>query len=140
MSAIFGILILVSLFNFTFNAFYTYEFQDKNYNYVTENAFCESLKEKNVDIYISNDSVRVTNCHLLTRIERLRVLSYIKNYLVKNKIYRSINNLEAELKLHAVLYELNIYSDRTKDADLEFDEDSRWYVRTVTILFQILGI
>lgn len=129
------------MFNFTFNVFYTYEFKSENYSYVTENAFCESLKERNVDIYISSDSIKITNCHLLTRIERLRVLSYIKNQLVTDKItYRSINNLEAELKLHAVLYKLNIYSDRTKDADLEFDEDSRWYVRTVTILFQILGI
>ncbi len=53
---------------------------------------------------------------------------------------RSINNLEAELKLHAVLYELGVSKESTRDADLEYREDNRWYVRSATMFFQILGI
>ena len=46
----------------------------------------------------------------------------------------------AEISLHSYLYKLGVEESSTKDADLEFNEDSRWYVRTGTILFQIFGI
>ena len=100
------------------------------------------MKEKNIDIYISNDSVKITNCYLLNREERFMILSIIKSHLIKNgmTLDRSINNLEAELKLHAVLYELGVSKESTRDADLEYREDNRWYVRSVTMFFQILGI
>ena len=54
--------------------------------------------------------------------------------------FRTINNFVAEISLHSYLYKLGIAETSTKDADLEFVEDSRWYVRTGTLLFQIFGI
>lgn len=137
------ILLMILIFsNFVINTSYIYKYQNNIVCINDENAFCKSLKEKNIDIYISNASVRVTNCYLLNRKERFKILIIIKNHLIKNgvTINRSINNLEAELKLHAVLYNFGMFVNHTKDADLEFFGDSRWQIRSATIFFQILGI
>ena len=123
----------------------THVYKCKN-NYVVEkvgeNAFSQRLKNKNVDIYFSDCSVKVKDCHKLSKEEQVQVASFIVTYLESNDIYydRTINNLVAEISLHSYLYKLGISETSTIDADLEYVEDSRWYVRTGTLLFQIFGI
>ena len=70
------------------------------------------------------------------------MLSFVVAYLDNSNISynRTINNFVAELTLHSFLYHLNLYKDNTKDADLEYQKDSRWYVRTMTIVFQITSL
>lgn len=93
-------------------------------------------------IIFSSDSVKVKDCHKLSKVEQIEVVSFIVDYLKRNNIYyeRTINNFLAELSLHEKLYKLGVEKERTIDSDLEFIEDSRWYVRVTTIIFQILGI
>lgn len=134
---------LIVLTNFVIITTHVYE--SKN-NYVVEkvgeNAFSQRLKNKNVDIYFSDCSVKVKDCHKLSKEEQVQVASFIVTYLESNDIYydRTINNLVAEISLHSYLYKLGISETSTIDADLEYVEDSRWYVRTGTLLFQIFGI
>ena len=134
---------LIVLTNFVIITTHVYE--SKN-NYVVEkvgeNAFSQRLKNKNVDIYFSDCSVKVKDCYKLSKEEKVQVASFIVTYLESNDIYydRTINNLVAEISLHSYLYKLGISETSTIDADLEYVEDSRWYVRTGTLLFQIFGI
>ena len=86
--------------------------------------------------------MKIKDCHNLSKEEQVEVVSFIINYLETNEIYydRTINNFVAELSLHSYLYKLGIAKESTVDADLEYIEDFRWYVRTGTILFQIFGV
>lgn len=137
------LIILIVLTNFVIITTHVYEYKN---NYVVEkvgeNAFSQRLKNKNVDIYFSDCSVKVKDCHKLSKEEQVQVASFIVTYLESNDIYydRTINNLVAEISLHCYLYKLGISETSTIDADLEYVEDSRWYVRTGTLLFQIFGI
>ena len=134
---------LIVLTNFVIITTHVYEYKN---NYVVEkvgeNTFSQRLKNKNVDIYFSDCSVKVKDCHKLSKEEQVQVASFIVTYLDSNDIYydRSINNMVAEISLHSYLYKLGISETSTIDADLEYVEDSRWYVRTGTLLFQIFGI
>ena len=86
--------------------------------------------------------MKIKDCQNLSKKEQVEIVSFIINYLESNDINydRTLNNFVAELSLHSYLYKLGIAEASTKDADLEFVEDSRWYVRTGTLLFQIFGI
>lgn len=86
--------------------------------------------------------MKIKDCQTLSKEEQVEVVSFIINYLESKDIYydRTVNNFVAELSLHSYLYKLGIAKSSTKDADLEFVEDSRWYVRTGTLFFQIFGI
>lgn len=86
--------------------------------------------------------MKVVDCYKLSKEESVEVASFIVDYLKTNNIEsdRTVNNFVAEISLHSYLYKLGVEESSTKDADLEFDEDSRWYVKTGTILFQIFGI
>ena len=134
---------LIVLTNFVIITTHVYEYKDCYVvEKVGENAFSQRLKNKNVDIYFSDCSVKVKDCHKLSKEEQVQVASFIVTYLESNDIYydRTINNLVAEISLHSYLYKLGISETSTIDADLEYVEDSRWYVRTGTLLFQIFGI
>lgn len=78
----------------------------------------------------------------MSKEEQVEVAIFIVSYLKTNDIEcdRTVNNLVAEISLHSYLYKLGISETSTVDADLEYVEDSRWYVRTGTLLFQIFGI
>lgn len=86
--------------------------------------------------------MKIKDCQTLSKEEQVEVVSFIIDYLESNYIYydRTVNNFVAELSLHSYLYKLGIAEDSTKDADLEFLGDSRWYVRAGTLFFQIFGI
>ena len=100
------------------------------------------MNGKEVVIIFSDNSVKVKDCHKLSKEEQVQVVSFIVTYLDSNDIYydRTINNLVAEISLHNCLYKLGISKTSTIDADLEYVEDSRWYVRTCTIIFQLFGV
>ena len=95
---------LIVLTNFVIITTHVYEYKN---NYVVEkvgeNAFSQRLKNKNVDIYFSDCSVKVKDCHKLSKEEQVQVASFIVTYLDSNDIYydRSINNMVAEISLHS---------------------------------------
>lgn len=96
---------------------------------------------KEVEVEFNRDSLKIKDCYLLGRQERLELLAYIKtNEIVEEKCRRTIGNLEGELVAHAYLYDLGIKKASTVDADLEYIEDPRWYVRFLTGMFQLLGV
>lgn len=136
--------IAMILINFTTITTYIYEYKNNfvNGERFSGEDFSQSLKNKKVYFFFSDSSVKIVNCYKLTKKEQVKTASFIVEYLDSNNIYyaRTINNFVAELSLHSRLYKLGIAKTSTKDADLEFIEDSRWYVRGATLLLQILGI
>ena len=141
------IIILITLIvctNFVIITTHVYEYKNNTFNVerVSNEAFSQKVNDKDVIIVFSSDSVKIKDCQTLSKEEQVEVVSFIIDYLESNDIYydRTVNNFVAELSLHSYLYKLGIAESSTKDADLEFNEDSRWYVRTGTILFQIFGI
>lgn len=135
---------LLVLTNFVIITTYVYEYKNNTFNVeeVSNEAFSQKVNDKDVVIIFSDSSVKVKDCHKLSKEEKVQVVSFIVTYLDSNDIYydRTINNLVAEISLHSYLYKLGISKTSTIDADLEYVEDSRWYVRTGTLLFQIFGV
>lgn len=135
---------LIVLTNFVIITTHVYEYKNNTFNVeeVSKEAFSQKVKDKNVIIIFLDNSVKVKDCHKLSKEEQVQVALFIVAYLESNDIYydRTINNLVAEISLHRYLYKLGISEASTIDADLEYVEDSRWYVRTGTLLFQIFGI
>ena len=141
------IIILITLIvctNFVIITTHVYEYKNNTFNVerVSDETFSQKVNDKAVIIVFSSDSVKIEDCQNLSKEEQVEVVSFIIDYLKTNDIYydRTINNFVAELSLHSYLYKLGIAESSTKDADLEFIEDSRWYVRTGTLLFQLFGI
>lgn len=141
------IIILITLIvctNFVIITTHVYEYKNNTFNVerVSSEAFSQKVNDKDVIIVFSSDSVKIKDCQTLSKEEQVEVVSFIIDYLESNDIYydRTVNNFVAELSLHSYLYKLGIAESSTKDADLEFVEDSRWYVKTGTLLFQIFGI
>ena len=135
---------LLVLTNFVIITTHVYEYKNNAFNVerVSDEAFSQKVNDKDVIIIFSSNSVKVKDCHNLSKKEQVEVASFIINYLKSNNIYydRTVNNFVAELSLHSYLYKLDIAKSSTIDADLEYVEDSRWYVRTGTIIFQIFGV
>lgn len=135
---------LLVLTNFVIITTYVYEYKNNTFNVeeVSNEAFSQKVNDKDVVIIFSDSSVKVKDCHKLSKEEKVQVVSFIVTYLDSNDIYydRTINNLVAEISLHSYLYKLGISKTSTIDADLEYVEDSRWYVRTGTIIFQLFGV
>lgn len=119
-----------------------YKIYVENLSLIKSGQFSQKVNDKDVIIVFSSDSVKIKDCQSLSKEEQIEVVSFIINYLESNDIYydRTLNNFVAELSLHSYLYRLGIAETSTKDADLEFIEDGRWYVRIGTLLFQIFGI
>ena len=96
---------------------------------------------KDVGIIFSEDSVKVRNCYLYGRKERLAICSYIYQGLSERGVReRSIQSLSAELALHAICYRLGIRREQAVDADLDIHGDERWYVRAGYSLLEVFGV
>ncbi len=68
--------------------------------------------------------------------------TFIKGYAKKQgmSLSRPTTELIGEYRLHTILADLGYRTDRTDKADLEYDEDKRWYVNFASCLLGILGI
>ena len=80
------------------------------------------------------DHVKIYDSYILNYDERLDILNQVIDYTKKNEIEikRGIEKLESEWYIHNVCYNLGISRDNTKDADLDFVQDARWYVNFAT--------
>jgi hypothetical protein len=95
---------------------------------------------KRVDILFGEENATVVDCFLLSRKERLYVVSYIQGrWGEQGKHGRSSQSLEGELALHSFAYRLGIDRGSSKDADLGVHEDERWYVKELSGLIEFMG-
>jgi hypothetical protein len=91
-------------------------------------------------IRFGDENATVFDCYLLSRKERLNVVSYIQErWKGEGKHRRSSQSLEGELALHSFAYRLGIDRESSKDADLGVYEDERWSVRELSGLIEFMG-
>lgn len=134
-----------SIGNFIINQILIGDISQKGHEtYQTEqNVITYSLScGKEIEIYFFDESVRINESYCLSRSERLEVLCFIV-YCCEQKgiaCSRTIQSLEAEWIMHNLLYRINYKTESTKDVDLEYIRDKRWYVNATTIMMQILGL
>lgn len=120
----------------------------RNVSDIRRSAFCGNEAGsitldtgKVVDVVFYEDSVKVKDCHLYGRKERLAICGYIQRELSERGIHeRSVQSLEAELALHAICYRLGIRRKQAVDADLDIHGDERWYVRAGYSLLEVFGV
>ena len=94
------ILSILVLTNFVYITIHVYECRENTFvvEKVSNEAFLQKVKDKDVVIIFSSDSVKVKDCNKLSKEEQIEVVSFIVDYLKRNNIYydRTINNLLAE--------------------------------------------
>lgn len=113
-----------------------------NYDIGKMNITYKHTTGKETNIIFGEESVKVVDSYTLNRKERLEVLCFIRYCLKEKKIdcSRTVQNTEGEMITHNLLYRLGYKPISTKDTDLDYVRDKRWYVNTATVIMQILGL
>lgn len=64
------------------------------------------------------------------------IAAFIRFYGEENlqKTPRSMRKIAGELRLHGILYRLCYRRKQTKDADVEYASDKRWYVNLASVV------
>lgn len=77
-----------------------------------------------------------------TKEDCIKVVLAIKEVAKKKEllISRANSDLIGELRLHNFLYKLGYRTNHTKNADLEYIKDHRWYVNAASRLIGWMGI
>jgi hypothetical protein len=140
-------LIVIISFSVTFfvrNLCDYYRFSECESSLVYRDGLYHFVTYKNNDVVISfnDNSMEIRNAGYYCRKERIQTLICVERSMKEcgYLINRSVLSLEAEWALHGNLYEFDIAPDYTRNANLDYCRDPRWYVQLGTILYQILGI
>lgn len=92
------------------------------------------------NLTIGKNTAKIMDSYIYNTTEIVAIVKYIELYFEDIDclmIQRSPKELCGEIILHKWLYKLHIKRAQTKDCDLNFDEDPRWYVN---LLSSIIGI
>lgn len=92
--------------------------------------------EEITSICISSTAAKIIDSYKLNRTGISETISYLLTYC-KNKGYtvsRTNSALCGEVFLHNTLYKVGYKRGSTKDCDLDFIADRRWYVNLASIL------
>ena len=101
---------------------------------------CEILRVYGDDCTVTQEPgrVKLTNSYRVrSRKERLRICSILAD---SDLTERKAKNLSAEWRFHNVAYALHVHRASAKDADLDYVQDERRLIRTVTKLFEALHL
>ncbi len=134
---------LISIYSYNFIRNVNYIGRLDQIEPVISKAACYKLSNsKTVEVRFGEDSMKIVDCYRLDREERLETLHYAYQTLGKLGLEtkRTVQSMEGELACHAYLYDFGIEKASTCDADLDYSEDPRWYVRFFSAMFQILGV
>ena len=128
-------------YNFVRNVNYIGRLSQTNTS-VSRTAYYELSDSKTVEVRFGDSSMMIVDCYKLDRNERLETLHYAYGSLEQLALTtnRTFQSMEGELAAHAYLYDFGIEKASTRDADLDYAGDPRWYVRLLSAMFQILGV
>ncbi len=89
---------------------------------------------KEVTIRFGESAAWVADSYLYTKEEIYEILSFVRGYATEQgyEIARDNTELVGEFRLHQFLYEIGYKEEQTKDLDLEYKADSRWYVNVAS--------
>lgn len=119
---------------------------NQNFDYTEDTAGVVSLKvtEGNtMTLRFGKDSVKVIDSgKTVNRKTCIIVISFIRYYANEHTITITQSNIEliGEYRLHTYLYRIGYRTKQTKDTDVEYNGDPRWYVRAASKTFGWFGI
>ena len=96
-----------------------------------------------VELQFGENSVKITNAYCVSTIkDQTRVILFIQQYLDKQNrpLMRTVTDCLGEYRLHCKLYKWGYEEERTKDVDLEYERDTRWYVNVCSRLLGFTGL
>lgn len=142
-----GIVLITAscIVNFIINAVFISMVNERNferYDMSKTDITYKHTTGKETNIIFGEESVKVGDSYTLNRKERLEILCFIR-YCLKEKdidCNRTVQNMEGEMITHNLLYKLGYKPISTKDTDIDYKKDKRWYVNTATVVMQILGL
>lgn len=118
--------------------------QSSSFYYMDGSNVCINLSSGKRVSFALRDNVAIVydSFQCDTKEDCIKVVLAIKEVAKKKEvsISRSNSDLMGELRLHNFLYELGYRTNHTKNADLEYIKDHRWYVNAASCLIGWVGI
>ena len=134
--AYFGTKENLEIFNSTGNVF-EYEEREKGNVYLALN-----LRER-VALVFDETSVKVSSAYRYDdRPEMVEIIRFIRYYSEVNgfEISRRNSDLWGEMRLHTTLYKMGYREAKTKNAEIDYEKDERWYVNVLGNILGWIGI
>ena len=100
-------------------------------------------EELSVELQFGKSSVKIKDAYRVSTIkDQTKVILFIHQYLDERNqpLTRTVTDYVGEYRLHCKLYEWGYEEERTKDVDLEYDRDPRWYVNSCSRLLGFTGL
>ena len=116
-----------------------YDYTDKGQGLV---VLFLNPKDK-VTIEFDETSVMVRNAYRYDdRPMMVKIICFIRYYCDKNgvEITRNNSDLWGELRLHTTLYKMGNRQSQTRNADIDYTSDERWYVNVISSVLGRMGI
>ncbi len=98
---------------------------------------------REVVIQFGSKSARVMNAYLYEEDQSIfEIIRFIRGYASEQglEIERGNSELYGEYRLHTILYSMEYKPSQTKDVDLDYIEDERWYVNVCSRIIGWCGI
>lgn len=96
-----------------------------------------------VELEFGESSVKIVDSYRISTLEeQTKIILFVQSVLDEHgkEMTRDLTDYIGEYRLHCILYELGYARDQTKDVDLEYGDDPRWYVNLFSRLIGLLGI
>lgn len=116
-------------------------FDNQVFSYISEtNLLVYKLSSGQiVSMTVYNSKILIKDFYVLKKFETKELVNFI-TWFIENKTTHKITQPEkylyGEIRLHKLLYLLHYKRSRTKDCDLDYEGDRRWYVN---LLSKIIG-
>ena len=99
--------------------------------------------ETNVELRFGKSCVKIVDAYRVSTLkDQAQVILFIQDYLHNQdkSLSRKITDCVGEYRLHCKLYQCGYEVARTKDVDLEYERDMRWYVNVCSRLLGFTGL
>ena len=93
-----------------------------------------------IEIIFGSKSVKIKDSYRINKADRIETLCFIRYAVLKrNGTQPEFTMLSGEWSAHNFIYFCGLCRDRTRDADLDYSGDKRWYVRWAAAVSGFLG-
>ena len=109
-----------------------------------QSEFIEEIKFKTnsgrrVDLMLFNDHAQIMDSYKFSFEERMEILNNLLEISHSKNLYftSSLKKMESEWYIHNLCYNMGIARNETKDVDIDFKNDQRWYVNFATDIAEL---
>lgn len=97
---------------------------------------------KEFELIFANNSVKIKDSYKAGKSDCMALALAIRSFSeeVGIAITRTNSEIYGELRLHEMLYSLGIARDHTRDCDVDYVADPRWYINSTSKLIGWMGV